>query len=86
MYWCCPGMFKSKAWMLPPTDSHTCQVCFTSTVGYGIIVDYSHHDLVCTKILSVQCLHFRIKEKHYPNSLFISNIKNIRFVINLCLF
>ena len=25
-------------WMLSPTDSQTCQVCLTSTVGYGIIV------------------------------------------------
>ena len=42
--------------------------------------------LICAKIISVQCLNIWIKEKHYSNSKVISNIQNIRFVINLCSF
>ena len=40
----------------------------------------------CTFTSFCAIIQFRITEKHYWNSLLLSNIENIRFMINLCLF
>ena len=40
----------------------------------------------CTFTSFCAIIQFRITEKHYSNSLLLSNIENIRFMKNLCLF
>ena len=74
-----------------------CQMCFPSTVAYGIIIQVSlfnlYQNLPCTMVVSdcaiisfisfYAIIQFQIKKKHYSNSPLISNNDNIRFLINL---
>ena len=55
-------------------------------VAYLVTRNYQFYLLIlsCTFIPPYGIIQFQSK-KHYSNSLLISNIENIRFVVNLCL-
>ena len=67
-------------------------MCFSFTVGYGIIMQASLFNLYLNSpcamliwdfIYFCAIILFWIKGKHYSNSLLISNIENIRLMINI---
>ena len=53
--------------------------CLYETVLLSVLFAYSS----CTCISFCAIIYFRMKEKHYSNSLLINNIENIQFFINL---
>ena len=78
----CIICFESLKILVQPKDLNICFSQLWKFIPWRMLFANS----TCSFISFCAVIQSRIKEKHYLNSLLISNIQKIRFVMNLCLF